>query len=150
MENNKKQVIKLNEATLHKIIAEATLQVLNEMAQDEGFGANLVQGAKSFFGKGDFGKGKNDRTGGDLNLRARWNAARTNYQAKGKYDKMDALINQLSELLDAKAINPNTTVAQLVGGKYNNGRYGTMTAMRDNAAAQGSKAQNKIYAANEE
>ena len=143
------QTIKLNEETLNKIIAEATVQVLNEMAQDEGFGANLVQGAKSFFGNGDFGKGKNNRTGGGLNLGARWGAAKTNYLAKDKYDKMDALIKQLSELLDARAINPNTTVAELVGGKYNNGKFGTMMAMRDNAAAQGSKAQNKIYASEE-
>ena len=39
-------------------------------------------------------------------------------------------------MLDARQISPDTTVAQLVGGKYNNNKFGTMTGMEANRRNQ--------------
>ena len=51
-------------------------------------------------------------------------------------DNMSNLVNQLSQLLDARKINPQTTIAQLVGGKYNNNKFGTMSGMMGNQKSQ--------------
>ena len=42
----------------------------------------------------------------------------------------------LKQMLDARQISPDTTVAQLVGGKYNNNKFGTMTGMEANRRNQ--------------
>lgn len=51
-------------------------------------------------------------------------------------EQMSGLIQQLSQLLDARKISPQTTVAQLVGGKYNSNKFGTMSGMMNNRKAQ--------------
>ena len=48
-------------------------------------------------------------------------------------------------MLDAHQTNPQTTVAQLVGGKYNNNRFGTMTGMAANRRGQIKKRGGSAY-----
>ena len=49
---------------------------------------------------------------------------------------MQNLIKQLSQFIDAGQIDPNTTIAQLVGGKYNNNKFGRMTGKMNNRMSQ--------------
>ena len=48
-------------------------------------------------------------------------------------------------MLDARQISPQTTVAQLVGGKYNNNKFGTMTGMAANHRGQISRRGGTAY-----
>ena len=48
-------------------------------------------------------------------------------------------------MLDAHQTNPQTTVAQLVGGKYNNNRFGTMTGMAANRRKKKKKRGGSAY-----
>ena len=159
-----KQTVKLNENELKEIISDTFRNYINNIREsqdlsiiddeeidedvDEGFGDNLTQGVKSFFGRGDFGKDKgHDRANGGLNLKQRWNAAKTNYKMKGEYDKYNEVINFITDLINNGKINPDMPIGQLVhAGKYSNSNLGgSLIAQRDNRASRGSKAQNDIY-----
>ena len=39
-------------------------------------------------------------------------------------------------MVDSRQVDPNTTVAQLIGGKYNKGRFGKMTGVQGNYQSQ--------------
>ena len=117
--------IRLTESELHYIVNEAVNTILQE-EMEEGTWNNLKTGAKTFFNNGGEVKGLKDR----------WNKAKANYKTQGELDDMSGLIQQLSQLLDARKINPQTTVVQLVGGKYNNNKFGTMSGMMNNRKAQ--------------
>ena len=121
--------IRLTESELHYIVNEAVNTILQEQ-MDEGVWNNLKTGAKTFFG---------DSTKGETGLKGvqnRWKNAKANYKTQGELDDMSGLIQQLSQLLDARKISPQTTVAQLVGGKYNSNKFGTMSGMMNNRKAQ--------------
>lgn len=107
------------------MISEAITNTLNESC-DEGFFNNLGTGAKTFFSNKNAGKG----VGG------RFDAAKKNFQTQGKLDNMKDIISKLSALVDQRAIDPNTTVAQLIGGKYNGNKFGKMTGMVGNFQSQ--------------
>lgn len=127
-----KNVIRLTEEDLNNIIKESVQQILKENPENEGFWNNLKTGAKTFM--------NNDNRQG-LDLKNRWNAAKSNFKTQGEYDDIKDLIQKLSQLLDQRKISPQTTVAQLVGGKYNTDaqgrqRMGTMTGMANNRMSQ--------------
>lgn len=121
-----KQTINLNEEQLKQIVAESIVKIMNENSEDETWN-QFKTGAKTFFSN------KNGRKGG---LKDRWNSAVKNYATQGESDNLQTIIQGLSKLLDEKKISPDTTVAQLVGGKYNNNRFGTMTGMAANRQRQ--------------
>lgn len=129
MEN--KNVIRITESQLRQLVSEAVIGMLNESCA-EGDGDmqetwnQFKTGAKTFFSRNNAGRG----------LGGRFQQAKANYQTQGKLDDMKGLISQLSALLDQRKIDPNTTVGQLVGGKYNGNRFGTMTGMAGNMAGQ--------------
>ena len=116
--------IRLTESELHYIVNEAVNTILQE-EMEEGTWNNLKTGVNTFM--------NNNGAGG---LKGRWNAAKQNYKTQGNLDNMSNLVNQLSQLLDARKIDPQTTVAQLVGGKYNNNKFGTMSGMMGNQKSQ--------------
>lgn len=116
------QKIVLTESELYNIIAEQ----VNEALQDEGFLNNFKTGAKTFF--------SNTNNGGGIS--GRWNNAKKNYQLQGEYDNFSSLIQALSKFIDDGQIDPQTTVAQLVGGKYNNNKFGKMTGKMNNRMSQ--------------
>ena len=125
--------IRLTESELHYIVNEAVKNVLYENMEDEGTWNNIKTGAKTFFG--DSTKGETGLKG----IKNRWKNAKANFKTQGELDDISGLTQQLAQLLNARKISPQTTVAELVGGEFRNGKYGTMTAMaeigRDNYAA---------------
>ena len=147
------KIVKLNGEQLNNVIMECVQEVMRENPEmvDEGFIDNAVQGVKSFFGNGAAGANNaqnqtlRSNGNGGLNLKKRWNAAKTNYNMTKENDKIDTVINYLQDLVEKGQVKPEMTVAQLVGGKMNNNKFGTLTAMRNNRTARASKAMNDIY-----
>ena len=75
---------------------------------------------------------------GDSNapLSVRWTKTKKNWNSQGELNDFKNLRDQLSKYLDAGQIDPRTTVAQLVGGKYNNNKFGKLTGQIANRKAQ--------------
>ena len=69
-------------------------------------------------------------------LGQRFSNMKKNWNSQGELNNMNNLIAQLTQLLDSRKITPETTVGQLVGGRYNNGKFGTMSGMQANRKAQ--------------
>ena len=115
-----KQTIRLTESELRDMIEMS----INEAMQDENwFGDKINQGksaVKTMFNKegGNFGQ--------------RINNAKKNWTAQGELNNIGNLRKQLEDLVDNRGIDPNTTIAQLIGGKYNNNKFGTMSGMMNN------------------
>lgn len=118
---------------------------------EEGIVQKGVQGVKSFFGKGDSISPYNPIDKGDgivYEPSKRMKSGIKNFSMKGQYDDMETLIQQLSQIIDQKGIPTNITLAQFIGGKYNQGKFGTLTGRKYNRKSQGSKAQRNIYKGN--
>lgn len=116
------QKIVLTESELYNMIAEQ----VNEALQDEGRWNNLVTGTKTFF--------SNTNNGGGLS--GRFRNAQKNYRLQSEYDNFSSLIQALSKFIDDGEIDPQTTVAQLVGGKYTNNHFSGMTSKMNNRMSQ--------------
>ena len=127
------QKIVLTESELYNIIAEQ----VNEALQDEGFWNQLKQGTKSFFGNGyradnDYRNTTADRQSrGEhtanflngstpMNLKGRWNAAKTGFQQQGHIDNADKIRNELDNLeqLLALSFDKNTFIERSYSLKY--------------------------------
>lgn len=114
--------IKLTESELHYIVNEAVKAVIQEQ-MDEGTWNNFKTGAKTFFG--DSTKGESGLQG----IKNRWNNAKTNFNLQDQQDTMNSAIQQLQSLVQSGAINPNTTVGQLLGnGGSKFGKLGSRSA----------------------
>lgn len=114
-----KEVIKLKESELRQMVSEVIRESL-----DEGFWNQTKSAAGTLFGKGNG------------NLKTRLSGARKNWSSQGELDDINGLRTQLTKLLDDRKITPETTVGQLVGGKYNNNKFGTMSGIAANRQAQ--------------
>lgn len=117
-----KKIIKLTEADLHQIVEDAVQSIIKENNEDEGFFNNLKTGVNTFMNN----KGIGDR----------FRDAKANYKTQGELDNISGLISQLTQLLRTRKISPDTTVAQLVGGEFNNNKFGTMSGMMNNRKQQ--------------
>jgi hypothetical protein len=71
--------------------------------------------------------------------------ARKNWNTQGELNGINSLQQQLIQMLNARQISPQTTLAQLVGGKYNNNKFGTMTGMAANRRGQISRRGGTAY-----
>ena len=78
-------------------------------------------------------------------LKSRFNDARNGWEAQGDLNYYSSLIAALSLLVDSRKINPNMTIAQFIGGQYNNGRYGTLTGIADNRVSKIKQLGGKAY-----
>lgn len=156
-----RQIIRLNESDLHRLIENAVYSVLMENEEDEGLWNQMKQGAKSFFGNG-YGKNREDKDGnltnyrnsvrnrqerGDwtansingttpFNLKKRWQAAKTGFKEQGNVDNANEVIDILQGLIQNGVITPNMTVKQVMN---------KMTGNRLSAQRRVSKANNAIY-----
>lgn len=129
--NNKMgQTIKLTEQDLHRMIEESVVRYLNENEMEEGWLGDKWNQMKT--AANTFAQKSNDGMG----IKNRFNAAKKNWNTQGELNDISNLQQMLIQMLDAKQISPNTTVAQLVGGKYNSGKFGTMTGMAANRRQQ--------------
>ena len=68
-----------------------------------------------------------------------------NYSGQKEIDDLRDIKEKLIKLIDARQINPNTTIAQLVGGKYNGNNFGSITGMEANRRAQIARRGGKHY-----
>lgn len=128
-----KNVIKLNEQQLKQIVAESVKRVLaegefNEENMEEGWLKDKLNQAKTA-GSTMLGKGN----GG---IKNRIQQSKKNWKTQGKLNGLNGLRTHLEQYLDAGQISPDTTVAQLVGGKYRNGQFGKLTAQQGNLKGQ--------------
>lgn len=125
-----KKTIRLTEGDLHRIIKESVNHVLMENEMEEGwFGDKWNQtksAAKTFANSGQENNSLSDR----------WTRAKKNWNSQGELNGFQNLRDLLSQYLDAGQIDPQTTVAQLVGGKYNNNRFGKLTGQIANRRSQ--------------
>ena len=133
MENKK---IKLSESDLHRIIEESIMTVLAENETDEGWFGDKWNQTNSAVGTALNGQG---------NFSQRLQNAKKNWNTQGDLNGINNLQQLLTQMLDARQISPQTTVAQLVGGKYNNNKFGTMTAMAANRKGQISRRGGSAY-----
>ena len=132
-----KKLIRLSEQDLHRIVKESVEKILTENAMEEGWFGDKWNQTKSAVGTVFNGSG-------DINQR--FQNAKKNWSTQGELNSMNNLQQQLIQMLDARQISPETTVAQLVGGKYNNNKFGTMTGMAANRRGQISKRGGTAYA----
>lgn len=125
-----KKTIRLTEADLRNLVMEAVEQVVME-TEDEleegwlGDKWNQVKSAATTFGQS-----------GDVGLKNRFKTAKANWKSQGELNDINNLIQSLSEFVDAGELDPNMTIAQLIGGKYNGNKFGRMTGMSANRRSQ--------------
>ena len=121
--------IRLTESQLNDLIRESVYNVLNEEDMEEGWLSNKFkqgkQALKTAFQDSD-----------EMSIRDRWNNAKKNWSNQGELNNLNDLIQSISEFVDNGEIDPQTTIAQLIGGKYNNGRFGRMTGKAANRRNQ--------------
>ena len=121
--------IRLTESQLNDIIRESVYNVLNEEDMEEGWLSNKFkqgkQALKTAFQDSD-----------EMSIRDRWNNAKKNWSNQGELNNLNDLIQSISEFVDNGEIDPQTTIAQLIGGKYNHGRFGRMTGKAANRRNQ--------------
>ena len=125
-----RQTIRLTEGDLHRIIRECVNDVLTEDEMEEGWLGDKWNQTKSAV------KTFASNNNGESTLSDRWTRAKKNWNSQGELNGLQSLRNQLSQYLDAGQIAPETTVAQLVGGKYNNNKFGKLTGQIANRKSQ--------------
>lgn len=99
-------------------------ETINEALQDEAWLQNKINQGKTAVGT------LFSKNGG--NLEQRISRAKKNWTTQGELNDIGDLRKQLEDLVDNRGIDPNTTIAQLIGGKYNNNKFGTMSGMMNN------------------
>ena len=112
-----KKLIRLTEQDLHRIVKESVEMILIENEVEEGWFGDKWNQTKSAVGTAF------NKDGGSMGQRLQ--NAKKNWSTQGELNGMNNLQQQLTQMLDARQISPQTTVAQLVGGKYNNNKFGT-------------------------
>lgn len=121
--------IRLTESQLNDLIRESVYNVLNEEDMEEGWLSNKYkqgkQALKTAFQDSD-----------EMTIRDRWNNAKKNWSNQGELNNLNDLIQSISEFVDNGEIDPQTTIAQLIGGKYNHGRFGRLTGKAANRRNQ--------------
>lgn len=124
--------VRISEENLRNMISEAVTKVLaeeyniSEEELQEGWFGQVGDAAKTFVSGDNKGKG----------LSGRWNAAKKNYATRGELDDFQGLRDKLVQLVNAKQINPNSTVAQLIGGNMNNNKFGRLSGAIANRKGQ--------------
>lgn len=129
----KNRPIQLTEQDLHMLVEDAVRTYLvNEGEIEEGwFGDkwNQAKTAANTMFQGNQGAG----------LRQKFNNARQNWNTQGQLNGLNNLKQQLEQFIDSGQLNPQMTIAQLVGGKYNGNKFGRMSGMIGNRQSQISK-----------
>lgn len=132
-----KTTIKLTEAELHSLIKEAVESVIESEELEEGWFGDKWNQAKSA-GNTMFQKG-------DMGIKDRFKNAQKNWNAQGELNNINNLAAQLSAFVEAGQLNPNMTIAQLIGGKMNGNKFGRMSGMAANRKSQISKRGGSSY-----
>ena len=124
-----KKPIKLTEQDLHFLVENTVQAYLTENGMDEGwFGdkCNQTKTAANTMFQGNKGAG----------LKQKFNNAKQNWNTQGQLNGLNNLKQQLEQFIDSGQLNPQMTIAQLVGGKYNGNKFGRMSGMIGNRQSQ--------------
>ena len=129
-----KQRTRLTESQLHQLIQDCVNESLMERERereemDENWLKDKVNQTRSAL-KTFTNRDK------DASMSQRFSNAKKNWNSQGELNGFQNLRDQLSQYLDAGQIDPQTTVAQLVGGKYNGNKFGKLTGQIANRRAQ--------------
>lgn len=124
-----KQIVRLTESDLHRIVENTVYNILLENDEEEGWLNQIKTGAKTLF--------NNNKASG---LKDRWRKAKANYQTQGQIDSMDSMkselqkvIGKLQELISAGVITPQTTVGQILSNQI---KFNSFSGKRANLQGQ--------------
>jgi hypothetical protein len=132
-----KRQIRLTEAQLHRVISESVQNILNEELEESWLGDKWNQ-TKSAVGTAFQGNG-------DMGMTDRINGFKKNWNTQGELNGLKNLSRQLSQFVDDGQLDPQMTIAQLIGGKYNNNKFGRMSGMAANRMGQISRRGGTFY-----
>lgn len=132
-----KNIIKLTESELKQIIAESIDKIINENEElAEGWLSDKWNQAKS---------AATTMMNNNGSLKNKIQNAKTNWKQQGEINNINNLRQQLINFVEAGQLNPNMTIGQLIGGKYNNNRFGRMNGMVANRKSQISRKGGNSY-----
>lgn len=133
-----KKTIRLTESDLRALIREAVENAIQESDElEEGWFGDKWNQAKA--------AGNTLMQKGDVSLKDRFQKAGKNWASQGELNNINNLASQLSAFVEAGQIDPNMTIAQLIGGKMNNNKFGRMSAMSANRRSQIAKRGGSAY-----
>lgn len=133
-----KKTIRLTESDLRALIKEAVENAIQESDElEEGWFGDKWNQAKA--------AGNTLMQKGDVSLKNRFKNAGKNWASQGELNNINNLASQLSAFVEAGQLNPNMTIAQLIGGKMNNNKFGRMSAMSANRKSQIAKRGGSAY-----
>lgn len=125
--------VTLNEEALNKLITESINKVIKESIEsgelDEGWLGDKWKQAKTGFNT------LTQKSDG-MNVGDRFKKAKQNWSSQGELNDIENLSAQLSKFVEAGQLNPNMTIAQLIGGKMNGNKFGRMSGMAANRKSQ--------------
>ena len=145
----KKVVRHLNEQTIQKIVTESVKKILKEMDMN---GMDQMQEGDDMeegWLKDKWNQTKSAASSlrglGSNGVKQTVNNMKSNWTNQGELNGLSGLRQQLEKFVDDGQINPQTTVAQLIGGKYNNNKFGKLTGKENSRKSQISKRGGKSY-----
>lgn len=125
--------VTLNEDALNKLIADSINRVIKESIEngelDEGWLGDKWKQAKTGFNT------LTQKSDG-MNVGDRFKKAKQNWASQGELNDIQNLSAQLSKFVEAGQLNPNMTIAQLIGGRMNGNKFGRMSGMAANRKSQ--------------
>lgn len=127
-----KKIIKLTESDLHNIIKESVEQIIRENAEqelEEGWFGDKMNQIKSA-GSTMLNKGNGST------FSQKMQNAKSNWKTQGQLNDLNNLAKTLNDFVEAGKLNPNMTIAQLIGGKINNNKFGRISSMAANRRSQ--------------
>ena len=120
-----KKPIKLTEQDLHFLVENTVQAYLTENGWfDDKW--NQTKTAVNTMFQGNKGAGLKQKL---INAKQNWNT-------QGQLNGLNNLKQQLEQFIDSGQLNPQMTIAQLVGGKYNGNKFGRMSGMIGNRQSQ--------------
>lgn len=132
------QLRRITKRDLNEMVYRAVNDVLNEEMEESWLSDKWKQ-TKSAFGTAL----KN--TDYPTSIKDRFSAAKKNWNSQGELNGYNNLLQQLSQFIDDGKIDPSMTVAELVGGKYSNGKMGKLTGRINNRKSQISGRGGRFY-----
>lgn len=137
MEN---KVVRLTEQDINHIIKESVEKIINENMEQETIIDKLTAGAYGLIGRDLNGKRRGKKGAGLSQLGRRYNAMKRNFHLKGEYDEIQKVADFLKKQVQDRKLNPNMTIAQLIGGAINGNKFGVLSGMANNRLSQSSRA----------
>lgn len=137
-----KNIVRLNEEQIQQIVTESVKRILaevnfNEENMEEGWLGDKWKQAKSAASSAK-GLATNGITNTFKNMKSNWNT-------QGELNGLNDLRQKLEQFIDNGQLNPQMTIAQLVGGKYNSNKFGRLSGMQANRRSQISKKSGSSY-----